>query len=192
MNKNSELATHVREAYEGFLAFVDSSSEALSGEPAYESLQQVYGLASARMDALLGVLDEEREDIAYWAKELDKVEKSQDLQHWQDIAAELIEGGDYCVNPQEFKTWISTQVAELEQELTELLEDWRACVQDGQIAELAYLLEALADEQDDDDDDQFPDPFDQLTDEQEDDSDDQSAESDDSHAQKMSCRSVQK
>lgn len=145
--KNEELSAHVEQAYETFLTSVDSKSESLSGDDSYDDLQRVYQMVCDRKEALLAVLDQEQDDIEFWEKKLRELDGKTDHEQWQSIATELIEDGDYRLDTKEFITWLTQQSTELQQELTELLEDWHAAVEEGAIKELATLLEVLADDQ---------------------------------------------
>lgn len=145
--KNEELSAHVEQAYETFLNFVDSKSESLSGDESYDDLQRVYQMVCDRKEALLAVLDQEQDDIEFWEKKLGELNEKTDHEQWQSIATELIEDGDYRLDTKEFITWMTQQSTELQQELTELLDDWHAAVEEGAIKELSTLLEVLADDQ---------------------------------------------
>lgn len=175
--KNSELTAHVEGAYQNFLSFVDAQSETFAERDEYDDLQRVYQLATERMEALVKVLGEEREDVEYWEKQIEKVSESRDPEHWNDIAVELIEGGDYRADAEEFKSWVTQTSSELEKELTDVLEDWHACIEEDRVPELAKLLEVIASDEEGKEDDY--DPFAELE------------ESEDDAPQKSCCSSAE-
>jgi hypothetical protein len=175
--KNSDLTAHVEGAYQDFLSFVDAQSDAFASRPEYEDLQRVYQLANERMEALVKLLGEEREDVEYWGKQLEKISETRDPQQWQEVAVELIENGDYRADSGEFKAWVTQTSSELKEELSGVLEDWQACVTEDRVPELAKLLEVLASDEAEAADDY--DPFAELN------------ESDDEEKPEGGCSSAQ-
>lgn len=147
--KHSELTGHIEKVYGDFLKFVDGKSETMDGEH-LDALQMVYHLASVRLEMLQSMLAEEAESTAFWGKKLDDVAQSRDDQAWQDVATAMFEDGDYRLDVNEFKTMIIEDVTDMKEGLTDLLEDWREAIEEGEVLQVAALLESLMDMEEDD------------------------------------------
>lgn len=144
---NEKFRTEIEAEYKNFLSYIDSKSEQYAGTDEHERLQQVYAFVSGRIDMLHGILSAEAEDNAALRKELNRIETEGDQAEWDELAAELFEDADYKEDTAAFKAFVDEEGVQLRNDIKALIADWRACVEEGKITDLAMLLEAIAEEE---------------------------------------------
>lgn len=146
--QHGDLTKHIEKLYGDFLKYVDGKSEKMDGAE-LDALQMVYHLAATRLEMLQSMLGEEAEITEFWGKKLSDVDASRDDAAWQEVATAMFEDGDYRLEVNDFKTMIIEDVTEMKEGLGDLLEDWQEAIEEGEVLQVAALLESLVDMEDD-------------------------------------------
>ena len=149
---NNTFRTEIEAEYQGFLTYLDSKSQQYANTDDYDRLQQVYAFVSGRVEMLHRILKAEEEDNELLSKELDRIEKEGNQAEWDELASELFEEADYKENTADFKTFVDGEGSELRKDTKGLIADWRNCVEEDRLSELAMLLEAIAEDEEEGDD----------------------------------------
>lgn len=146
---NKQFRADVEREYQQFLDYIDQKSEAAVNTDAHEYLKMIYAYVAARMEEMQEVLVAEDDNILALGKELDRIEAENDTAFWHELAADLFADGLYNADTAVFLRAVERETTELKDEVRRLLADWKSCVEEGSVAELASLLQALEEEEDD-------------------------------------------
>lgn len=149
---NNAFRTEIEAEYQTFLEYLDSKSGQYANTDDYDRLQQVYAFVSGRVEMLHRILKAEEEDNEMLSKELDRIEKEGNQAEWDELANELFEEADYKENSADFKAFVDGEGSELRKDIKGLIADWRNCVEEDRLSELAMLLEAIAEDEEEGDD----------------------------------------
>jgi len=143
-----ELVRFCENEYGAFLALVDAESLKNKDNDVRQNLEDIYGYASARLEALQDMMAEEMQGIEDWEKMLKRVEETGDQGLWQDVSSEMIEDGDFKTTTAEFNAWVIEQMTSLKKGVVEVLGDWSASIEEGETENLARFMEALEEMED--------------------------------------------
>lgn len=147
LDEKQNLTDFIGQNYEEFLAYIDSMSPDNLDPEKFESLQTIYSLVSDRHDMIIDQLMQDKMDLKELVKDLNEIKENQDQQKWQELVDVLFSEEPFEKDFDKFKKSITEEIAGLKKELTEVLDDWRATIESGEIKELALLLEAFAKEE---------------------------------------------
>lgn len=138
-----ELVSFCEEEYGRFLAVVDAQSDKTEDAEMLESLEEVYSFAADRLESLQEMMASEIAGIEDWQKMLDRVAQTGDTALWADVAQEMLEDGDFKENAHDFKAWAIEEMVSLKRGVTDVLDDWKAAIEEGNAADLARFIEAI-------------------------------------------------
>lgn len=138
-----ELVSFCEEEYGRFLEAVDAQSDKTDDAATLESLEEVYSFAADRLEALQEMMASEVAGIEDWQKMLDRVAQTGDTALWADVAQEMLEDGDFKENAHDFKAWAIEEMVSLKRGVTDVLDDWKAAIAEGNAADLARFIEAI-------------------------------------------------
>jgi|GEM_PF-2538500 len=150
---NDQVEAHLEKEYGSFLAFIDQQSESSQGSDVYEDLRSVYGLVAERQEKLLGMLAEEQEELGDLIKLFNEMEEKGESEKFAELAHDLVDEGDYKTDTKVFRGWMDEEVKDLNSEISEIVADWKAAVEEGKALELARVLEAINSDEDPDGED---------------------------------------
>ncbi len=140
-----ELLGFCEAEYGKFLAVIDAQSSATEDQATIDNLEDIYEFASERLEALKVMMTDEISALEEWEKSLSKVELTGNTALWAEVASEMIDDADFKPNAAEFIDWATTEMEGLRSSVLDVLTDWQAAIQEGNVAELAKFIEALDD-----------------------------------------------
>lgn len=142
-NQSLELVSFCEDEYGRFLNFIDSYSDNTEDADIIESLEEIYSFAASRLEGLQEMMQQEVEGVEDWQKMLDRAAATGDTALWAEVADEMINQGDFKADANEFKAWATEEMASLKRGVTEVLSDWQAAIEEGNVTDLAKFIEAI-------------------------------------------------
>lgn len=139
-----ELVEFCEAEYGRFLTLVDAQSEKTESAEDIESLEEIYSYAASRLEDVQEMITSEVEAIDEWQKTLERVAATGDTALWADIAEEMLNDADFKADANEFKAWAVSEMSTLKRGVVEVLSDWEATILEGNAADLAKFVEAIA------------------------------------------------
>ena len=143
-----ELVEFCEAEYGRFLTLVDAQSEKTESAQDIESLEEIYAYAASRLEDVQEMISGEVEAIEEWQKTLERVAATGDTALWADVAEEMLNDADFKSDANEFKAWAVSEMSSLKRGVVEVLSDWEATILEGNAADLAKFVEAIAEMED--------------------------------------------
>ncbi len=146
IQRKADLHDTVVKEYETFLKFVDERGKQDEDSVSFNHLQDIYAFASDRLNAISQQLSNDVEDLEELIGIVKTVHQANDIEQWKELTQELFEEGEYTEKADDFIASVDREIEIINKDLEEMMLDWKSTILEGREDELSLLLQAYADE----------------------------------------------
>jgi len=146
ITRKEELLASVTKEYGTFLTFINERGEQDKDSVGFNHLQDIYAFSADRLSAISQQLTHDIEDLEELIGIVENLHESNDAEQWSELTQELFEEGEYTENADDFIASVDREIEVINKDLEEMMLDWKSSIIEGREDELALLLQAYADE----------------------------------------------
>lgn len=145
-DKRSALLDSILDLYNSFLEALDEASSDIEERGEGEELEKLYAVLVRRCENIETQRQYDEEGLDELLDVIEEIETNKDVEGWTMLTKELFETGEYKADTDAFKKMVDLECDALFKEAEGDFDDWAKAFSEGNIRELALLIEAIEDE----------------------------------------------